>query len=171
MLEPPTLTRTSHTYTHTHTHTHTVSAGENKSAHFSTGANLKKLEEETENFHGRCLLFIVYISACIIYIYIETYFFNVASFHLSTCALIHPHSHNSPFKKNNTVARVDRSFSVALQQARLGKGLSQKELATRICEKPQVINEYESGKAIPNPNIINKLDRALGVHLPRGKKK
>ncbi|GAB5033453.1 multiprotein bridging factor type [Nannochloropsis oceanica] len=96
------------------------SAGENKSAHTNTGANLRKLEEETEDFH---------------------------------------------------VARVDRSFSVALAQARMGKGLSQKELATRVCEKPSVINDYESGRAIPNPNIINKLDRALGVHLPRGKKK
>jgi len=31
---------------------HTVSAGENKSAHTNTGANLRKLEEETEDFHG-----------------------------------------------------------------------------------------------------------------------
>ena len=29
-----------------------VAAGGNKSAHSSTGANLRKLEEETEDFHG-----------------------------------------------------------------------------------------------------------------------
>lgn len=40
-----------------------------------------------------------------------------------------------------------------------------------INEKPQVINEYESGKAIPNNQIIMKIERALGCKLPRGKKK
>lgn len=38
-----------------------------------------------------------------------------------------------------------------------------------INEKPQVIQEYESGKAIPNQQVISKLERALGVKL-RGKK-
>ena len=40
-----------------------------------------------------------------------------------------------------------------------------------INEKPQVINEYESGRAIPNPTVLSKLDRALGVRLPRAAKK
>ena len=48
--------------------------------------------------------------------------------------------------------------------------MTQQQLATAINEKVQIIQEYESGKAIPNPQIINKLDRALGIHLPRGKK-
>ena len=38
-------------------------------------------------------------------------------------------------------------------------------------EKKSVINEYESGRAIPQPAMINKLERALGVRLPRDKKK
>ena len=38
-----------------------------------------------------------------------------------------------------------------------------------INEKPQTIQEYESGKAIPNQQIIGKLERALGAKL-RGKK-
>jgi ribosome-binding protein aMBF1 (putative translation factor) len=50
--------------------------------------------------------------------------------------------------------------------------MTQKELATAINEKPQVVGEYESGKAIPNPAIISKLERSLGVKLPRpGKSK
>jgi ribosome-binding protein aMBF1 (putative translation factor) len=50
--------------------------------------------------------------------------------------------------------------------------MTQKELATKINEKPQVVAEYESGKAIPNPQIISKLERCLGVKLPRpGKSK
>lgn len=64
--------------------------------------------------------------------------------------------------------RVTLDFARTLQKARVDKGLTQKELATRICEKPQVVNDYESGKAIPNPQIISKLERAVGVKL-RGK--
>ena len=45
--------------------------------------------------------------------------------------------------------------------------MTQKELATAINEKPQVVAEYESGKAVPNPAIITKLERSLGVKLPR----
>ena len=44
---------------------------------------------------------------------------------------------------------VDRALSTAIQQARLAKKMTQKQLATAMNEKPQVIAEYESGKAIP----------------------
>ena len=46
--------------------------------------------------------------------------------------------------------------------------MTQKELATKICEKPQVINEYESGKALPNNVIMMKIEKAIGLKL-RGK--
>jgi putative transcription factor len=60
---------------------------------------------------------------------------------------------------------------MAIQQARLAKRMTQKALATAINEKPQVIGQYESGKAIPNQQIINKLERALGARLRGGGKK
>ena len=68
-------------------------------------------------------------------------------------------------------ATVNKSLSKAIVQARLAKKMTQAQLATAINERPQIIQEYENGKAIPNPGVINKLDRALGVHLPRAKKK
>ncbi|KAF2583321.1 hypothetical protein F2Q68_00001812 [Brassica cretica] len=43
------------------------------------------------------------------------------------------------------------------------------DIESIINEKPQVIQEYESGKAIPNQQILSKLERALGAKL-RGKK-
>ena len=43
--------------------------------------------------------------------------------------------------------------------------------AQLIAEKPTVINQYEAGKAIPNPAIINKLERALGTRLREAKPK
>ncbi|ETW08894.1 hypothetical protein H310_01387 [Aphanomyces invadans] len=66
---------------------------------------------------------------------------------------------------------VDRSLSQALQKARMDKGMTQKALATAINEKPQVIGDYESGRAIPNGQIIVKIERALGCRLPRAPKK
>merc|ERR1712032_285482 len=66
-------------------------------------------------------------------------------------------------------ATVSHDFKMALQQARTAKKLSQAQLASAISEKGSVINEYESGKAFPNGAIINKLNRALGVHLPKAK--
>mmetsp|Transcript_96803 Transcript_96803/g.230353 ORF Transcript_96803/g.230353 Transcript_96803/m.230353 type:complete len:144 (+) Transcript_96803:90-521(+) len=66
-------------------------------------------------------------------------------------------------------ATVSHEFKTALQQARLAKKMTQAALATAINEKGSVINEYESGKAIPNGAIINKLNRALGVRLPKAK--
>jgi putative transcription factor len=64
---------------------------------------------------------------------------------------------------------VSHDFKMALQQARLAKKMTQQALATAVNEKPSVINDYESGKAIPNGAIINKLNKALGVRLPKAK--
>lgn len=44
--------------------------------------------------------------------------------------------------------KVSQSVRVAIAQARQAKGMSQKELATAINEKPQVVSDYESGKGI-----------------------
>jgi len=68
-------------------------------------------------------------------------------------------------------AKVDKSLSKAIMQARTAKKMTQKELATKVNEKPQVIGEYESGKAIPNGALIVKIERALGCKLPRPGKK
>ncbi|EED89166.1 predicted protein, partial [Thalassiosira pseudonana CCMP1335] len=62
-------------------------------------------------------------------------------------------------------AKVDKSLSKAIMQARMAKKMTQKDLATKINEKPQVVGEYESGKAIPNGQIIVKMERVLGVKL------
>jgi putative transcription factor len=68
--------------------------------------------------------------------------------------------------------KVDVSLSKAIQQARMAKKMTQKDLATKINEKPQIVAEYENGKAVPNGQIIVKIERELGVKLPRpGKSK
>jgi putative transcription factor len=52
-----------------------------------------------------------------------------------------------------------------MQTARMELQLSQKDVAQKVNEKPSVIQDYESGKAVPNPQILGKLERALGVKL------
>ncbi|XP_060718502.1 endothelial differentiation-related factor 1 homolog isoform X2 [Tachysurus vachellii] len=64
--------------------------------------------------------------------------------------------------------RVTLEVGKVIQQGRQEKGMTQKDLATKINEKPQVIADYECGKAIPNNQIMGKLERALGMKL-RGK--
>lgn len=78
------------------------------------------------------------------------------------------------------IAKLDREDDVApppkvaptvgktIGQARQAKGLTQKDLGSKINEKPSVIQEYESSKAIPNPQVLAKMERVLGVKL-RGK--
>ena len=71
--------------------------------------------------------------------------------------------------ENLSHERVSSDLKKNLMQARLDKKMTQAQLAQMINEKPQVIQEYESGKAIPNNQIIGKLERALGAKL-RSKK-
>lgn len=66
-------------------------------------------------------------------------------------------------------ATVSLSLSMSIQKARIAKKWSQAQLAQAINEKPAVINQYESGKALPNNQIISKIERALGTKL-RSKK-
>lgn len=71
--------------------------------------------------------------------------------------------------ENLSHEKVPTELKKAIMQARQDKKLTQSQLAQLINEKPQIIQEYESGKAIPNQQIISKLERALGAKL-RGKK-
>lgn len=67
-------------------------------------------------------------------------------------------------------AKVSLDVGRLIMQGRQNKKLTQKELATRINEKPQVINDYEGGRAIPNQQVLAKIERIVGMKL-RGKDK
>jgi putative transcription factor len=68
-------------------------------------------------------------------------------------------------------ATVPKDLKMAIQKGRTAKGLTQKQLAQQLQMAPNIINEYESGKAIPNNAVIAKIERALGCKLPRVPKK
>lgn len=66
--------------------------------------------------------------------------------------------------------KVPLDIGKIIQQGRNAKGLSQKDLATKICEKPQIVNDYEAGRGIPNNLILGKIERVIGLKL-RGKER
>ena len=68
------------------------------------------------------------------------------------------------------VAKVSPELKKALQQARVAKKMSQKQLATLLNVPVQEITKYETGKIIPNNQFISRIERALGAKLPRCKK-
>ncbi|KAI6222454.1 HTH cro/C1-type domain-containing protein [Aphelenchoides fujianensis] len=88
--------------------------------------------------------------------------------------------HQAPHKNDKNTLRLDEETEVLhhekvplelgkiLQQARQSKEWTQKDLSTRVNEKVEVIREYENGKAVPNQQILTKMERALGIRL-RGK--
>lgn len=78
------------------------------------------------------------------------------------------HQKIAKIDRENEVApppKISLTVGRAMQQARMEKGLSQKDCAQKINEKPSVLQDYESGKAIPNTQILSKLERVLGVKL------
>jgi putative transcription factor len=58
--------------------------------------------------------------------------------------------------------KVSLSMSKKIAQARCEKKLSQKELAQTLNLPFKIIQEYEAGKAIPNPVVLNKIEKILG---------
>lgn len=61
--------------------------------------------------------------------------------------------------------RVPSTLKAQISKARADKKWTQADLARAIYEKPQVVQEYESGKAIPNGQVLSKMSRVLGVQL------
>mmetsp|Transcript_14347 Transcript_14347/g.19798 ORF Transcript_14347/g.19798 Transcript_14347/m.19798 type:complete len:134 (+) Transcript_14347:111-512(+) len=61
--------------------------------------------------------------------------------------------------------RVSTDLKKAIIQGRTAKKMTQSQLGQAINEKPQIIQEYESGKAIPNNQVLGKMERALGCKL------
>ena len=65
-----------------------------------------------------------------------------------------------------THEKVSVSLAKTIQQARIARGYkTQKELANAVGVKVDIINGYESGKMIPDNNVMQKLRRVLGVKL------
>ncbi|AGE53600.1 multiprotein-bridging factor [Acanthocystis turfacea Chlorella virus GM0701.1] len=60
---------------------------------------------------------------------------------------------------------VSSTLSKAIISARTSKKMTRDQLAVKINEKPKVIELYETKKAVPDPAVLSKMSRALGVSL------
>ena len=63
------------------------------------------------------------------------------------------------------ITTVSHSLAQTIAQSRNGKGWTQKQLAMKINEPQSLIADYEAGRAIPNNQILGKLERVLNVKL------
>jgi len=59
------------------------------------------------------------------------------------------------------VDTVSSDVAGEIRNGRVRKGWTQKQLATAVNEKVDVIRAWEAGKAIPNGNLLVKIRRAL----------
>jgi|TARA_B110000495_G_C22847936_1_gene494405 ribosome-binding protein aMBF1 (putative translation factor) len=59
--------------------------------------------------------------------------------------------------------KINPELSKKIQQMRLSKGLTQKQLANQLSLPQQTINEIETGKYIYNHQVINKVKRKLNI--------
>ena len=60
---------------------------------------------------------------------------------------------------SQSLEKVSLKISKLISKGRLNQKISQKDLAQKLCIKPSVINEYESGKAIPNKLLLLKIEK------------
>ncbi|TNV76017.1 hypothetical protein FGO68_gene11557 [Halteria grandinella] len=65
---------------------------------------------------------------------------------------------------------VNHDCSLAVQNARLAKDWTQAQLAKAVNEKPSAILDLEAGTAQYNADLINRIEKVLGVKIPRGRK-
>jgi putative transcription factor len=69
-----------------------------------------------------------------------------------------------------TKIEVPFHLGKSIEQARTAKKMTQLDLARALVVQPPIIKQYENGTAIPNNAFIAKIEKTLGVKLPRVKK-
>lgn len=59
--------------------------------------------------------------------------------------------------------KLNHNLKLLIQKRRQELNLSQKDLANKINVKVNIINDYETGKAIPDKIILRKIKNFLGI--------
>lgn len=60
---------------------------------------------------------------------------------------------------------VSMDVRLNIQRGRQAKEWNQQQLAAAISERKEVVAEYENGKAIPNEQVLVRMEKALGMYL------
>lgn len=69
-----------------------------------------------------------------------------------------------------TVLKAPADLKIKIQQGRLAKKMSQADLAQLLQVPVSVINSYETNTIIPTNAFIARIEKVLGVKLPRAVK-
>jgi len=64
-----------------------------------------------------------------------------------------------------TLPKVTPGMKAAIVQGRQLKNMTQKDLAEKLSVKPSIIQDYESGKCVPNSQFISRMERVLEVKI------
>ena len=67
--------------------------------------------------------------------------------------------------------KTNKTLGKSLQKARTEKKMSQKDLATKINTKAQVVQQWEAGKQNIPGNYISVINKILGINLRQLSKK
>ena len=62
---------------------------------------------------------------------------------------------------------MPHDFRVAIAQGRSAKGWNQEQFAKMIQIPKADLSAWEAGKAVPHGAVIAKMEKVLGVKLPR----
>ena len=68
--------------------------------------------------------------------------------------------------KTPKIKHVSHDLAQKIQQGRLAKKMTRKDLAQRLNVKESVIAEYETGKAIPNGQLLARIRSILAAETP-----
>lgn len=69
------------------------------------------------------------------------------------------------FRKIYEETELEYQIARAIIKARIGKGLSQKELAEKLNTKQSVISRVENAKTTPSLSFLKRLAQVLNVSL------
>merc|ERR1711907_466428 len=68
------------------------------------------------------------------------------------------------------IETVSLDLRLKISQARMAKKMTQDQVAKAINIPKKTVNEYETGKAVPDQGVLGKLERVLGAKLRGGAK-
>jgi len=74
------------------------------------------------------------------------------------------------FNPETTKLEAPKNLGKEIAQARVSKGINQDELSKQLSISKQILNKWEGNKEIPTNTEIAKLEKCLGIKLPRCKK-
>ncbi len=77
---------------------------------------------------------------------------------------------NRQFNPETTKLEPPKNLGKEIAQARTSKGINQDTLAIQSGISKQLINKWEANKEVPSNAEIAKLEKCLGIKLPRCKK-